>query len=194
VGHYTVAKRHQSFGKTSVTSSPDRRILTNQSKHDSIAAYDGTLHQIAPISSHTPRVMFQIPDSPLLLARSPPANQLANASPRLHCNLPPRPSITPTPNSSPQLLQKYRPPAVVFTIDNRAESRLLTDDVQSFIATPSKPATPNGVHSISVIMWQIMPDFYKWYSETIGQVEIGPLRFELMDVHWQSEKVFIVPE
>lgn len=200
-----VAERRQSFGKTSVTSSPDRRILTNQSKQDNIAAYDGTLHQTAPID-HTPRVIFQIPDSPQPLARSPLTNQLANVSPHLHRTLPPRPSITPPPGSSPQLLQKYRPPAVVFAIDNRAESRLLTDDVQSFIeqftrntrviAPPSKPAAPNGVYPIGVIMWQSMPVFYKWYSETMGQVEmeIGPLRFELMDVHWQSEKVFIVPE
>jgi hypothetical protein len=43
-------------------------------------------------------------------------------------------------------------------------------------------------------MWQSLPDFYKWYSDTMGSIEIGKLKFELMDVHWQPEKSFVVPE
>jgi hypothetical protein len=185
--------------KTSATSSPSRMSLTDQSKQ----GHDRLPRQLPEID-YTPRMIFQVPDSPQPLAGTPPPNQPANFPPPLYRTLPPRSSITPTPDSPPQLLQSYRPPAVVFAIDNRAESRLLTADIQSFIqkftrntkvlTPPSKPSARNGVYPIGVIMWQSMPDFYKWYSETMEAVQIGQLRFEFMDVHWQSEKSFVVPE
>jgi hypothetical protein len=42
-------------------------------------------------------------------------------------------------------------------------------------------------------MWQALHAFYKWYSEAGGPHEPVPLRFELKDVDWQSERSFIVP-
>jgi hypothetical protein len=111
-------------------------------------------------------------------------------------NLPPR-------RLSPRDQEIYRPPAVMFTLDNRAESQLLANEVQSLIETftqhakviaPTRDASlAVELQPIGVIMWQALPSFYKWYSEFVGPYEHGPLRFELKDVDWQSEKSFVVP-
>jgi hypothetical protein len=63
------------------------------------------------------------------------------------------------------------------------------------IAPPTQPSTSNQscVHPIGVIMWQSLPRFYKWYTETTGSTEVGCLKFELIDVQWQTEKAFIIP-
>ena len=191
----------QSNNNTSDASGSDQNNLSNHPKQDKATNEDR--RQLQPIG-HTPRMNFQNPDPSQIQTQAEiPTNQL-NILPTHHHTLPPRPSITPPPGTSSQLIQKYRPPAVVFTIDNRAESRMLTNDVQSFIEQFTKkarvipPATQRStsqcVYPIGVIMWQSLPDFYKWYTETIGLTGIGPLRFELIDVKWQTEKAFVVPE
>ena len=193
-----IDEKNHSMEYTSPRDGYNQPKLTNNPKRDNNA---GGPHQLSPLD-HTPRLMS---DSSQPFARPPPLHQLANLPPpQLHRTLPPRPSITPPPGSSPENSQKYRPPAVVFTIDNRAESRMLTADVQSFIeqftknarviSTPIPPSTTPCAHPIGVIMWQSLPDFYKWYTETTGSAAIGSLRFELIDVQWQAEKVFVVPE
>ncbi|KAE9368700.1 hypothetical protein N431DRAFT_415338 [Stipitochalara longipes BDJ] len=196
------SERRQLNDSTSDASRSDQNSLSNHPKQDNVTD-EGPRH-LQPFD-HTPRVNFQNPDpsQPQPHAETPLTNQRNIPSTR-HLTLPPRPSITPPPGTSPQLTQKYRPPAVVFTIDNRAESRMLTTDVQSFIEQFTKNArvippatqlyTSQCVYPIGVIMWQSLPDFYKWYMETTGSTEIGPLRFELIDVKWQTERVLIVPE
>jgi hypothetical protein len=114
-----------------------------------------------------------------------------------------RPSNPSPRRLSPRDQEIYRPPAVIFTIDNRAESQLLTNEVQSLIETftqnakviaPTRDALQSvEMQPIGVIMWQALPSFYKWYSEFVGPYEHGPLRFELKDVDWQSERSFVVP-
>jgi hypothetical protein len=114
-----------------------------------------------------------------------------------------RPSNPPPRRLSPRDQKIYRPPAVMFTIDNRAESQLLTNEVQSLIETftqhakviaPTRDVSQSvEMQPIGVIMWQSLPSFYKWYSEFVGPYEHGPLRFELKDVDWQSERSFVVP-
>lgn len=113
-------------------------------------------------------------------------------------SLPPRP-LTPYSRQPLQYAEPYRPPPVVFTIDNRAESSLPTADVQAVVqkftentrvdVTAFKTAL-NSIHPIGVVMWQSLVDFYKWYTDITGIVEIGPLRFELLDIH-VSATVFI---
>jgi hypothetical protein len=114
-----------------------------------------------------------------------------------------RPSNPPPRRLSPRDQEVYHPPAVMFTIDNRAESQLLTNEVQSLIETftqnakviaPTRDASQSvEMQPIGIIMWQALPSFYKWYSEFVGPYEHGPLRFELKDVDWQSERSFVVP-
>jgi len=114
-----------------------------------------------------------------------------------------QPSNPPPRRLSPRDQEIYRPPAVMFTIDNRAESQLLTNDVQCLmetftqnakVITPTRDASQSvDMQPIGVIMWQALPSFYKWYSEFVGPYEHGPLRFELKDVDWQSERSFVVP-
>lgn len=185
----------------SVTSSSDQISLSNNLKRDNIK--DRPPRQLPPLD-HTPRIILQNQDPSQPYAKISPTKQSENIPPQPHRILPPRPSITPPPGSSAQPLQKYRPPAVVFTIDNRAESRMLTADVQSFIeqftknarvvAPSTQPSTSSYIYPISVIMWQSLSDFYKWYTEATGSTAIGPLRFELVDVQWQTEKAFVIPE
>jgi hypothetical protein len=93
---------------------------------------------------------------------------------------------------------------VIFTIDNRVESLLVSVEVQSLIEKFSKIASvvvrlagalnPTKYFSIGVIMWQPLLEFYKWFSKAFSTTTIPAIRFELIDVHWQPEKVFIVPE
>jgi hypothetical protein len=100
--------------------------------------------------------------------------------------------------------ERYQPPAVTFTIDNRAESRLQTAEVQSLIGTFTKLARavilPRGgkertrYFPIGVVMWQTLPDFYKWHTKASKDEEHRTFTFELMDVTWQHERVFIVPD
>jgi hypothetical protein len=197
----TTAGRRQLNDNTPATRLPDQISLVNSPKQDN--KINGPPRQL-PSLDHTPRTAFPILDAAQPYAKTPLANQLTNIPPQFHHTLPPRPSITPPPGSSPQLLQKYRPPAVVFTIDNRAESRMPTADVQSFIEqftknarviTPSiQPSAAHCVYPIGIIMWQSLPNFYKWYKETTGSTEIGPLRFELINDQRRTEKVFVVPE
>jgi len=196
------AERRQLNNKTSDASSSDQNSLSKHPKQDNIT--DDVPHQLQPFD-YTPRVNFQNPDisQPQPHANKPLTNQ-PSTPPIHHHTLPPRPSITPPPGASPQLMEKYRPPAVVFTVDNRAESRMLTTDVKSFIEQFTKnarvipPATQRStsqcVYPAGVIMWQNLPDFYKWYTETTGSTAIGPLSFELIDVKWQTKKAYVVPE
>jgi hypothetical protein len=184
-----------------VTSISDQISPTNNPKQDNTT--NGGSQRLPPLD-HTPCIVFQKPDPAQPYAKTSPTKQPANVPPQLHRILPPRPSTTPPPGSSAQPLQKYRPPAVVFTIDNRAESRMPTTDVQSFIeqftknarvvAPSTQPSTSSCVYPIGVIMWQSLPDFYKWYTGAIRSTVIGPLKFELVDVQWQTEKAFVVPE
>lgn len=118
-------------------------------------------------------------------------------------------SLAPTsPNTSmPQAqspTQTFCPPAVKFTVDNRAESILPSGEVSALFASLSNNASvlvmstslsrPAAVqHPIGVVMWQTLPDFYSWYSNKTGARMAWPLKFELMDVHWQSRKSFILP-
>jgi hypothetical protein len=197
----TAAGRRQLNDNTPATRLPDQISLANSPKQGNNTNWPP---RQLPSLDHTPRTAFPILDAAQPYARSPLTNQLTNIPPQFHHTLPPRPSITPPPGSSPQLLQKYRPPAVVFTIDNRAESRMPTADVQSFIEqftknarviTPSiQPSAAHCVYPIGVIMWQSLPGFYKWYEETTGSTEIGPMRFELTNAQRRTEKVFVVPE
>lgn len=100
--------------------------------------------------------------------------------------------------------QIFYPPAVKFTIDNRAESILPSAKVSALLASlsnnasvlvlPTSRSPPVAVkHPIGVIMWQILPGFYLWYFNATGSKVAGPLKFELMDVHWQAQKSFILP-
>jgi hypothetical protein len=197
----TVTGGPQLNDETPATRHPGQISPINNVKQDNGSG--GPSHELSS-RDHTPRAMNQSCDTSQLYARTFPINQLANIPPQTHNTLPPRPSITPPPSSSSQVLQKYRPPAVVFTIDNRAESRMPTADVQSFIeqftknarviTPPTRPSDPHLVYPIGVIMWQSLPDFYKWYKETTGSTEIEPLRFELLNVEWQAERAFVVPE
>ncbi|KAJ5037335.1 uncharacterized protein L3040_007511 [Drepanopeziza brunnea f. sp. 'multigermtubi'] len=118
-----------------------------------------------------------------------------------HQPQPPRPSASPPLAASSQPPEQYRPPAVIFTLDNRAESLLTTADAQAFVETFTQNSRvvlsnsyPIRVEPIGVIMWQNWPGFSKWYMENTGVAETGDLRFELIDVHWQPEKSFVVPE
>ncbi|KAG4428922.1 hypothetical protein IFR05_015598 [Cadophora sp. M221] len=116
--------------------------------------------------------------------------------------LPPRPTTTPPPVSSVYPSESYRPPALVFTVDNGVRSELVTADVQSFVnkfkhntrAIITGFNNQNKAHEIDVIMFQSLPLFYQWYSDNTGITDIGPLRFELIDVHWQQERSFVVPD
>lgn len=197
----TTAGRRQLNDNTPATRLSDQISLANSPKQDSNT--NGPPREL-PSLDHTPRTVFPSLDAAQPCARTPLINQLANIPPKFHHTLPPRPSITPPPGSSPQPLQKYRPPAVVFTIDNRAESRMPTADVQSFIeqftknarviTPPIQPSAAHCVYPIGVVMWQSLPDFYKWYEETTGSTEIGPLRFELVNAQRRTEKVYVVPK
>ncbi|KAL5314649.1 hypothetical protein ACEPPN_017292 [Leptodophora sp. 'Broadleaf-Isolate-01'] len=116
--------------------------------------------------------------------------------------LPPRPTTTPPPVSTVYPSESYRPPALVFTVDNGVRSELVTADVQSFVNKFKHNAraiiagfnNQNNIHEIDVIMFQSLPLFYHWYTDNTGTADIGPLRFELIDVHWQQERSFVVPE
>ncbi|KAF8849428.1 hypothetical protein BDZ45DRAFT_235740 [Acephala macrosclerotiorum] len=128
-----------------------------------------------------------------------PKPAITNSGPRIHHIV--QPQRSPPPRT---IQPKFQPPPVIFTLDNRAESPLATSDVQPFIEGFTQNTSvllPNptsdkeaSAHSVSVIMWQSLLDFYKWYAEISGVKEVGPLMFELLDVHWQEEKSFVVPE
>ncbi|PVH75281.1 hypothetical protein DL98DRAFT_320196 [Cadophora sp. DSE1049] len=115
--------------------------------------------------------------------------------------LPPRPTLTPPPGSSALPSETYRPPAIEFTINNEAQSDLSPHDFQSFVDKFKRNAraiitginNPNCVHEINVIMFETMPWFYRWYLDNTGIAEVGALRFELIDVHWQQNSI-IVPK
>ena len=125
----------------------------------------------------------------------------ANTTPLVHHTIQTGRSSTP-PRSVNAQYASFQTPPVIFTLDNRAESSLPTLDVQplvesftqnttAIVPTSNREATS---HPISVIMWQGLVDFYKWYGQVAKVQEIGPLMFELIDVHWQEEKSFVVPE
>jgi len=48
-------------------------------------------------------------------------------------------------------------------------------------------------------MWQSLQRFYKWYAKEEKKqkgksLEATVMKFELLDVHWQSEKVFVLSQ
>jgi hypothetical protein len=93
----------------------------------------------------------------------------------------------------------YQPPAVQFTIDNRYKSALSPVDVQPLLEIFSRhvklllgPETPTITYPVGTLMWQNSPDFYKWYMAESGIAEVSVLRFGLLDVHSQPEKVLLV--
>ncbi|CAL3972334.1 unnamed protein product [Diplocarpon coronariae] len=132
----------------------------------------------------------------------PPADLVSRGYRQSLQSVSPRNAAIPRPASPSQPSRVYRPPAVIFTIDNRAESPLSTADFKYFIDKFTQSVrvvvAPNQhtdhMHPIGVIMWQSLPEFYKWFSEVTGTVGIGAWIFELTDIHWQPEKSFVVPE
>ncbi len=105
----------------------------------------------------------------------------------------------------PQPPQGYNPPKVVFTLDNRAESSLVINVVQSFIDIFSASSqiqlpsyislNPNAQYPIGTIMWRTLPDFYQWYRVSTGLTGIGKLDFELVDsTPEQSKQLFTVSD
>ncbi|KAL2063406.1 hypothetical protein VTL71DRAFT_5211 [Oculimacula yallundae] len=116
--------------------------------------------------------------------------------------LPPRPTTTPPPVQSSYPSEGYRPPALVFRVDSKAITDLQTADFQSFVEKFKTNARaiiecvkpPSNIHEIDPIMFHGLPFFYQWYTEMTGITDIGSLRFELIDVHWQKEKSFVVPD
>jgi hypothetical protein len=101
--------------------------------------------------------------------------------------------------------QVISPPAVGFTVDNRAESVLPPAEVTALVESLSKNASiviphtdssspvTGAWHPIGVIMWQTLQNFYSWYGNTTGLTTTNFLEFELVDVHWQTQKSFRVP-
>jgi hypothetical protein len=109
------------------------------------------------------------------------------------------PSVSPpSPNQSPPLLK--------FTFDNRAESPLTQVEVQRFVQTfvkdaialiPTQHSAQPKSYPAGVIMWQSLQKFYKWHAKEEKKqmgtsVETTAMKFELLDVHWQPEKVFLL--
>lgn len=109
------------------------------------------------------------------------------------------PSVSlPSPSQSPPLLR--------FTFDNRAESPLTQVEVQQFVQTfvkdaialiPSQHSAQPKSYPAGVIMWQSLQRFYKWHAKEEKKqkgtsVETTAMKFELLDVHWQPEKVFLL--
>jgi len=43
-------------------------------------------------------------------------------------------------------------------------------------------------------MWAPFADFYAWSCKSYRVKTIPAIRFELIDVHWQPERCFVVPE
>lgn len=127
----------------------------------------------------------------------------ASNMPQVYHSVQLRGSATP-PLSSTAPHATFQPPPVTFTIDNRAESPLQNSEIQPFIesfmqntavilpftASDKEPSS----HPINVIMWQGLNELYRWYGQLLHVQEIGPLMFELIDVHWQEERSFVVPE
>lgn len=141
---------------------------------------------------------FQVKDQLPQIRSMEPKPGITNNVPHIHHIT--QPQRSPPPRT---IQATFQPPPVIFTLDNRAESPLATSDVQPFIEsftqntsvllpvpTSDKEAS---AHPVSVIMWQTLVDFYKWYAEISSSKEVGPLMFELLDVHWQEEKSFVVP-
>ena len=116
--------------------------------------------------------------------------------------LPPRPTLTPPPKLSTLPSGNYRPPAIEFTINNEAQSDLSPNDFQSCVdkfklnarAIITGTNNPKCIHEIDVIMFETMPWFLGWYLDTTGMVEVGALKFELIDVHWLQDNSRVVPE
>ncbi|CZR55541.1 uncharacterized protein PAC_05429 [Phialocephala subalpina] len=160
-------------------------------------------HEVRPEdgqSRPSPQSKDQLLSPQTLSAGRKPA--ITNSAPHIHHIVQPQRSTTPPPTMTQP--SPFQPPPVIFTLDNRAESPLATLDVQPFIEsftqntsvllpipTSDKEAS---AHPVSVIMWQSLLDFYKWYAEASKVKEVGPLMFELVDVHWQEERSFVVPE
>jgi hypothetical protein len=98
-------------------------------------------------------------------------------------------------------------PSLRFTIDNRAESTLTTVEVQRLVQIfvrdaiaiiPREQSTQPKSYPAGIIMWQSLQKFYKWYAKEEkkekGESSVTTvLKFELLDVHWQPEKVFLLP-
>jgi hypothetical protein len=110
-------------------------------------------------------------------------------------------SRTPQTNYQPQT--DYRPPPVEFTIDNCVISNLPPNDTQplfevflryaQLLLLPDKTPTRDTIYQVNYLMWQKSLDFYKWYTAVSGTADVQVLRFELVDVRWQPETVFLVP-
>jgi hypothetical protein len=93
--------------------------------------------------------------------------------------------------------------AVKFTADNRFESPLLSVDVRSLfeiftshaqLLLRSKEPLPRDIfYPVGMLVWQNSLDFQKWYMAVSGTADVPFFRFELLDVHWQPEKAFLVP-
>ncbi|KAE9381868.1 hypothetical protein N431DRAFT_393530 [Stipitochalara longipes BDJ] len=107
-------------------------------------------------------------------------------------------------------ISKTLPHTLTFTAENRAQSALITADVQqliqlfvrdSMVILPQQQ-TPKA-YPAGVVIWQSLQRFHKWYirEEKLDSVQtararssaITTLRFELLDVHWQPEKIFYLP-
>jgi hypothetical protein len=43
-------------------------------------------------------------------------------------------------------------------------------------------------------MYNSLPGFYNWYSDAAKLIALGSLRFNLIDINWRPEKVFVLPE
>ncbi len=151
----------------------------------------------------------QSTDSPQFRdALSLPQIRNLGSKPAVAQNLPHIHQCIQTQHSSPQNINirhpSFQPPPVFFTLDNRAESPLQTSEVQPFVECFVQNTTvllpvptydkEGSAHPVNVIMWQNLSDFYKWYADIARVNDVGALMFELLDVHWQEEKSFVVPE
>jgi hypothetical protein len=96
-------------------------------------------------------------------------------------------------------------PELKFTVDNRADSPLTEVEVRRFIKAFEKdaraliPRKDSAEFCIGVIMWQSLEKFYAWYAEEEEKqnetsLETKAMRFELLDVSWQQEKIFLLSE
>jgi hypothetical protein len=58
---------------------------------------------------------------------------------------------------------------------------------------PKERPSRKFFYPMGSLMWKNLPDFCKWYTMESGTAEVSVLRFELLDIYWQSKKVFLFP-
>jgi len=108
------------------------------------------------------------------------------------------------------VISNLPPQTLIFTAENQAQSTLTTAEVQQLIQKFVKDSmvilpqqqTPR-VYPAGVIVWQSLQRFHKWYLKEdkldtlllprARSHSITTLRFELLDVHWQAERIFYLP-